>query len=542
MPVPNLKQRQVNLHDFAMTPAADVPRSSFNLSHARKVPFSFSDIIPIFCEFALPGDTWNCRISTSARTAVPIVPVQDNWHLEFFAHFIPMRLVWTNAEKFWGEQDNPGDSIAFTIPQTTSPAGGYAIGSIYDYLGFPTVGQVGGGNTVTHSALPNRCYALVWNEWHRDENLQNKATFSMADGPDTSNVYTVLRRGKRFDYFTQALPWPQKGNTAISVPLGTSAPVIGVAGQPIGFLDGGATAKVIQTTNASTAIALSAASSGTGGLRLDTVAANTKIVCDLTSATGATINALRTAITMQQYLEKDARGGTRYNEFVYTHFRVRTADSRLQRPEMIGSGYVAINTTPIPQTSATGLTGGSTPAGSLAASGSASGGQAGFSYSATEHGFILVTCSARADITYSQGLRRIHSASTRYDFPVPLLANLGEQALLNKEIYCDGSANDANVFGYAPRWDEYRFIPSQVVGIYRPSAASNIAYWNSSQNFSSLPTLNTTFIQDDSKTTVQRNFAAGAATLGQQVLADFWFDIKAARPLPLYGIPGLTRL
>lgn len=541
MPIPNQKQRSVELHDFAMTPSADTPRSQFNLSHGRKVPFSFSKLIPILCEFVLPGDTWNCRITTAARTATPIVPVQDNWHLNFFSFFCPMRLVWSNSEKFFGEQDNPGDSIAYTIPTVLLAGATATTSSLYDYFGLPLGASLAAAMPI--NALPFRAYNRIYNEWFRDENLQSSIYSPTNDGPDVANNYVLQNRGKRFDYFTQALPWPQKGNTAITIPLGTSAPVIGVAGQGIGFLDGGATAKNIQTTSASTAIALSATSSGTGPLRLTTVAANSGIVADLTAASGATINSLRTSIALQQYLERDARGGTRYNEFVYTHYRVRTADARLDRPEFIGSGYAPINTVPIAQTSATGLTGATTPIGTLAATGYVGEGRAGFTYSATEHGYIITLCCATADLTYSQGLRRMWTMSTRYDVPVPVLAGLGEQSLLNQEIYAAGvPAQDTAVFGYVPRFDEFRFIPSQVVGLYRPAAAGNIAYWHSSAQFSALPTLGNTFITDSAETVLQRNFAAGAATANQQVLADFYFDIKCARALPLYGVPGLTRL
>lgn len=539
------KHKSVRVHDFAMNPRTDVPRSQFDLSHKKMIPFSFSYLIPILAEPVLPGDTWNCRIGVSARTAVPIAPIMDNWHLTFFSFFIPMRLVWTNAPKFFGEQDNPTDTIAYTLPTCTSPANGYAVGSLQDYLDLPTVGQVAGGNTVTHNNLIPRCYNLVYNEWMRDENLQTwvgpnrPAAFN--DGPDTANNFTLRARGKRFDYITQALPNPQKGNTAISLPLGSTAPVVGIAGTPIGFFTSAGTFRNINLTNAATTVALATNSDATGLMRLSTNAAQTGMQVDLSGATGTTLNAFRTAVAMQQYLEKDARGGTRYNEFVYNHYGVRTQDSRLNRPEMIGGGYAPIITTAIPQTSATGLTGGTTPAGSLAASGHANG-NAGFTYSATEHGYILTLVCATTDQTYQQGMRRHYSASTRYDIPVPLLANLGEQAMLQKEIFVDGSANDNNVFGYVPRWDEYRFIPSGVRGIFRSTAAGTIDYWHSSQKLLAAPTLNSTYITDDSHTTVQRNFAAGASSEGQQVLADFYFDIKCARALPLYGIPGLTRL
>jgi len=526
------------------------------MPHGLKTAFGFSNLIPILVEEVLPGDTWKCGITTAARTAIPLVPVQDNWHLEFFSFFCPMRLLWSNASRFWGEQDAPADSISFVIPQCVSAAGGFPINTLFDYMGLPTVGQVGGGNTVSVNALPLRAYNYIWNTWFRDENLQNSVIpqnpGTAGNGPDAVANYNLLARGKRFDYITQALPWPQKGATAISLPLGTQAtvraqatPLITGTSPGIQWRDsvGGGAPGVNQH------LMVTNAASGTPNMEWSTTAAvagaadplyPSNLYADLTTATAATINQLRQAITLQQYLEKDARGGTRYTEFVFNHFGVRSPDARLQRPEFIGGGHANILTTAIPQTSATGLTGGTTPAGNLSASGHITG-KTGFTYSATEHGFILTLVSARAELTYQQGLRKMWSRSARYDYPVPLLANLGEQALLNREVYADGSANDANVFGYIPRWDEYRHIPSRITGLYRSTSAGTIDYWHSAQRFTGLPTLNSTFITDDSATVVQRNFTAGAATANQQILADFAFSITVARALPAYGIPGLTR-
>jgi len=547
MPVPNQKQRSVGIHSFAMNPASDVPRSQFDLSHGRTVPFNFSDLVPIFCRPTMPGDTWNCRIQVAARTAVPIKPIQDNWHLEFFAFNLPNRLVWSNAQKFFGEQDNPGDGIAYTIPQTNTVSGGCPVGSLWDHLGLPTVGQC--GQNLLVNALPLRGCYKIWNDWFRDENLQNSLTFSMGDGPDTINSYFLQQRGKRFDYFNQALPWPQKGNTAVPLPIGGSATIktnatalFTGAQNPILFNRAATGAAPSGSTAFGVGGTANQMGDATGGGTFQNAVYPSNLFADLALATGPTLNAFRTAVATQQYLEKDARGGTRYNEFVWNHYKVRTQDARLNRPEFIGGGRAPILTTAIPQTSATGLTGGTTPIGDLAASGFSTG-NAGFTYSATEHGYIYVFVSARADLRYQQGLDRMWTVQTRYDFPVPLLAGLGEQAVLNKEIYCVGTqAQDDAVFGYVPRWDEYRFIPSQVVGIYKSTAAGSIDYWHSAQRFSSVPTLNSTYIRDDAKTVVQRNFVAGASTLGQQILADFFFNIKCARALPLYGIPGLTRL
>lgn len=552
MQVPQQKSRSVNVHDFAMNPRSDVPRSVFGLDHGLKTAFSFSYLVPILVEEVLPGDTWKCGITVAARTAIPIVPVQDNWHLEFFSFFIPMRLVWTNANKFWGEQNSPGDSISFTVPQLVSAAGGFPINTIFDYMGLPTVGQVGGGNTVSVNALPLRAYMMTINEWFRDENLQNRVTPALGDGPDAVGSFALQKRGKRFDYFTQALPWPQKGNTAISLPLGTSAIVktqsaSGFVSGAVGIQWRDATTNAAPGTN--TGLMVTNAISSNPNMKLTNAAAvagagdflyPSNLIADLTTATAATVNQLRQAITLQQYLEKDARGGTRYTEFVFNHFGVRSPDARLQRPEFIGGGHANILTTAIPQTSATGLTGGTTPIGNLAATGHVSG-KTGFTYSATEHGFILTLVSARADLTYQQGLRKMWSRSTRYDYPVPLLANLGEQALLNEEIYADGSATDDQVFGYVPRWDEYRHIPSRITGFYKSTSAGTIDYWHTAQRFTGVPTLNSAFITDASDVVTQRNFSAGAASANQQILADFFFKCSVARALPAYGIPGLTR-
>lgn len=534
-----------------MNPAADVPRSQFNLSHGRKVPFSFSKLIPILCEFVLPGDTWNCNISVAARTAVPVVPVQDNWRLEYFSFFIPMRLLWANTNKFFGEQDNPGDSISYTIPQVIVGNSEVAVGTLYDYFGIP--GATGGLTaSISINALPFRAYNLVYNEWFRDENLQTSVTKSTGDGPDLAAIFNIKNRGKRFDYITQALPWPQKGNTAITVPIGTQAIVrtnttefntgSNPAGTGIGITLRRSNLGAVPSTLLGANAGAVGEASATGQALTSNILYPTNLYADLSTATGATINALRTSIAMQQYLEKDARGGTRYTEHVWHHYKVRTQDARLNRPEFIGGGRAPINTIPVAQTSATGLTGATTPIGTLAATGYVDRGRAGFTYSATEHGYVMTLVCATADLTYSQGLRRMWRISTRFDIPVPLLANLGEQTLYNYEVFCDGSANDALAFGYVPRNDEYRFIPSQIVGLYRPAATGNIAYWHSSQLFASLPTLNSTFITDQAETVLQRNFAAGASSVNQQILADFGFDIKCARPLPLYGIPGLTRL
>ena len=535
-----MKQRSVDVHDFAMIPKAEIPRSQFRMEKNLKTAFSFSYLIPILVEEVLPGDSWNCRVTTVARTAVPIVPVMDNWHLEQFYFFVPCRLLWDSWQKFMGEQDNPGDSISFTIPQVSSAVGGFVVSSLYDYMGLPTVGQVGGANSVSVNSLPLRAYNQIYNQWFRDENLQNSVVKYIGNGPDNTSDYNLLLRGKRHDYFTSALPWPQKGNTAVTLPLGSSAPIKS-SGVDVSFYNfGGARqASLVLTTGSATPTWSNATASATSNATFGPNTTNVpSLYADLSTATAATINQLRQSFQIQRLLERDARGGTRYTEIIRSHFGVVSPDARLQRPEYIGGARTAIITNAIPQTSATGVTGSTTPAGTLAATGHAQG-QGGFTYAATEHGYIIGIASARADLTYQQGLRKMWSRSTRYDFYFPVFAMLGEQAVLNKEIFCDGSAADNNVFGYQERWAEYRYNPSQITGLMKTTSAGNIGYWHTAQQFGSLPTLNTTFIRDDAVNVTQRNFAGGAATVNQQIIADILFSSTVARPLPMYSVPGM---
>lgn len=510
-------------HMFSQVPRANIPRSSFDRTRNLKTTIDAGYLYPVMVDLdVMPGDTVSMNIHGFCRPATPLVPIMDNLFLDTFFFFVPHRLVWDNWPKFLGEQKNPGDSTDFETPILTSTAA-YVTGSLWDYLGLPLV------EGFEHVAFASRSYNLIWNEWYRDQNLQNSVVVDVDDGPDTVTDYVLLKRGKRHDYFTSCLPWPQKGD-AVTLPLGTEATVV-TANTPV-YIDSANSSERTVQLNATGDIV---ASGGTSGPTENIVwgATGTGLKVDLTTATAATINALREAFQLQKLYERDARGGTRHTEIIRSHFGVVSPDARLQRPEYLGGQSVPITYHPVAQNSATGATG--TPQGNLAAFGTSSP-RGGFIKSFTEHGTLICLANVRADLNYQQGLHRMWSRRTRVDYYWPALAHLGEQAVLNKEIYCQGTAggtDDDGVFGYNERFAELRYAPNMITGKFRSTYATAIDQWHLAQEFASLPVLNSTFIQENPPMT-----RVMAVTTEPQFLLDMRFASRWVRPMPLYGVPG----
>ncbi|ALS03798.1 VP1 [Gokushovirus WZ-2015a] len=536
-------------HTFSEAPVVNVRRSVFDRSCGHKTTFPAGVLVPVYVDEILPGDTFSMDVSFLARLTTPIHPIMDNMNITLHAFFVPNRLVWSDWENFICntkdyETDTAGDQITIPTISLNSKEGVYFnAGSLFDYMGIPPLngtGTTGSGVNyyVDVNALPVAAYGLIWSEFYRDENLfaplnvkqvLSQGTFSwqLEDGTVMNTYGGLLPRCKRHDYFTSSLPWPQKGPACV-LPLASSAPVVGLPGPT--------------------------------GVHADT------------SQLGGTINQLREALQIQSLLEIDARGGTRYIELILSHFGVTSPDARLQRPEYLGGARVPVNISPIPQTSATqqdtnpGDTFVPTPQGNLAGIGTSSHAGRLFSKSFVEHGYIMVLASVDADLNYQQGLERMWSRKTRYDFYWPSLAHLGEQPVLNKEIYLQGYSlsstgekvplgsvgqTDNDVFGYQERYAEYRYKPSLITGAFRSTPygsnytssggnafgnTSSLDLWHLAQAFTNLPSLSKSFIEVNIP--LDRVLAV-STSIAPPFLFDSFFRVKAVRPMPTYAIPGL---
>ena len=534
-----------NTHSFSRIPHADIPRSKFRTQFGYKTTFNSGSLVPFYADEVLPGDTFNFRLTSFCRLSTPVVPFMDNVYLDFHFWYVPNRLLWKNWVRMMGEQDKPGDSIDYLVPIIEAPEGGVAVESISDYLGIPV-----GVSGLQFSALWHRAYNKIWNTWYRDENLQDPVAENDDDGPDDLSDYSLLPRGKRKDYFAGALPFPQKG-PGVAIPLGDRAPVYG-DGRGLrltGLSNYSQYGSQLQVVGSSNPHNIKIANSSlTADEYLGVVGPNqvkpdinitSGLYADLSGATAATINSLRQAFQLQRLLERDARGGTRYTELLVSHFGVTSPDSRLQRPEYLGGGSSPVQVHSVTQTSATGS--GSTPQGNLAAVGVSSA-RVGFKKSFVEHGVVLGLMSIRVDQNYQYGLQRMFSRRGRYDFYWPVLAHLGEQAILNKEIFAQGpdvvddddNIIDDQVFGYQERWAEYRYGVSKITGKLRSGVPGSLDVWHLADAYDELPKLNSEFIA--SRPPISR-------VLAVQDEPEFIFDsicvCDKIRPMPIYSVPGL---
>ena len=562
---------------FAQAPQVDIQRSTFDRSSGHKTTFNAGKLVPIYVDEVLPGDTFEMKTSAIIRGSTPIFPVMDNANLDIYFFYVPNRLVWAHWKEFNGENTTSKweQTVEYSIPQMAPPLAnnstpaGWEKGTLADYMGIPT--QVGPGASQTNpeytvNHLPFRAYCLIWNEWFRDQNLQDPVLIDTGDSqtngrhliPEGNSITfenqaalkgaNLLPVNKYFDYFTGALPEPQKGPDVL-LPLGQTAPVITMTEDIAGVTSANTGMRFISESPIKTQqkMAINATGNGKGnGVLIGTVASGspsegnlipTNLYANLQEATSATINELRLAFQLQKLYERDARGGTRYIEIIKSHFGVTSPDARLQRPEYLGGERIPINIDQVIQTS--GTMEGTTPQGNTGAY-SLTGNQGSyFKHSFVEHGYVLGLACVRTEHTYQQGLEKIWNRKNRFDFYWPALANIGEQAILNKEIYLQASkATNEEAFGYQEAWAEYRYKPSRVSSAFRSNITSgSLDAWHYADYYDTLPKLSAEWIQETYKN-VDRTLAV-QSTLEDQYIADFWFKCKCTRPMPIYSIPGL---
>lgn len=522
----DMQIRRPHVGQFTEEPDVRIGRSQFNCSHGVKIMFDASYLYPILIDEVLPGDTFTCSLNGFARVFSPLdAPIMDNIELETFFFFVPNRLLWSNWKYFMGEHDDAGaQDTDYTIPIIGTGAtvfhdgGGTSFGHMAAHFGLPSGLQT---TNVEVNALPFRAYVRCYNDWFRDQNLIDEVAMATNDGPDATGLYYLLKSAKKHDYFTSCLPYVQKGDSVIgtlsgfptlitSQAVGSNIAIYETASGNIRELDSGAAQVDVSATLGSSA-------------QVPYV--------DLSSVVGVDINGLRQALAIQRMLERDARGGTRYVEIIKHQFGVTSPDFRLQRSEYLGGGKSFINVSPVANTSDTA----NAEQGELRGVGTGSLTGHGWAKSFTEHGYVIGMIRARADLTYFQGLPKLFSRSTRYDFYTPDLAHLGEQSVLNKELWVSNvPATDDDVFGYQERWAEYRFKPSRIQGKMNPDATGALSQWHLAEDFGTLPALNQTFIEDN--TPMSR-----VTTIDTEpdFIADIWFNYVQARPIPVHSIPSI---
>lgn len=547
--------RNVESH-FSLLPHADISRSTFDRSHSLKTSFNVGDVIPFYVDEVLPADTFSLSTSKVVRMPSLITPIMDNIYLDTYYFFVPNRLTWEHWKQFQGENTDSAwiPTVQYTVPQLTAPAGGWNIGTIADYMGIPT-----GVSGLSVNALPFRAYALIMNEWFRDENLTDPLLIPVDDttvtGVNSDAYITDVAKGgapfkasKYHDYFTSCLPSPQKGpDVTIPVASVDPYPVVPLSSssqsypetepirlrRPDGSSFSGTSGLVYGASGGtSTVFGGSTAASGTFN---DPLYFDNLWAVPSSSATVASINQLRLAFQIQKMYEKDARGGTRYIEILKAHFGVTSPDARLQRPEYLGGNRIPINVNQIVQQSQTTE---QSPQGNPVGLSLTSDSHSDFRKSFVEHGFIIGVMVARYDHTYQQGIERFWSRKERFDYYFPVFANIGEQAVKNKEIYAQGSDVDEEVFGYQEAWADYRFKPNHVTGEMRSASPQSLDVWHLADDYSTLPSLSDAWIRED-KTTVDRVIAV-TSQITHQLFADIYVSCRSTRPMPVYSVPGLV--
>lgn len=533
-------------------------RNRFETPSTWKGTFNSGFLIPVFVEPFLPGDTWSLDTTFFCRLSTQVLPPMDNIYLDFHIWSCYDRLRWNNFTKFMGERDNPSDSIDYVEPQIDSGSSGFGYETPFDYCG-----DVPGVPNLKVNANIYRIMNLIWNKFYRSELLQDSLPVYLDDGPDPltqtdgSPTYPLLPRNKRLDYFTACCPNPTSvSGLSVTLPLGSSAPVVTMSSDTVTGVRPGLSFTTVNNAKpnitgypklfalgSSNEIGYTSATYSSGTWQDTLYPSN--LAADLTSATGATINTIRQAFATQQFLEREMLSGSRYPEMTYSFFGVLPPHSQWL-PEFLGGATVMVNTNVVAQTSSTDST---TPQGNLTAYGTASGTRIGFTHSFNEHGWVIMFVSARTDQTYQQGVDRKHTKRTRYDYYWPTFSHLGMQSVLNKEIYAqgtsvldtDGNVIDEQVFGYIPRYDEYRFKNSLITGRFRSSYPQSLDAYHYSQYYSQLPQLNDEFIKVPTGTDspIKRTLAVQTEP---EFMLDCYHDLVKVSTVSIDGNPGLSRL